>query len=43
MAARYIRRREMVGVLEEAARRADALARLEQELQRLDTLLDDEG
>jgi hypothetical protein len=34
---RYVRQRAMLGVVEEAARRADALARLEIELSRLDT------
>ena len=36
-ATRYVRQRALLGVVEDAARRADALARLEIELSRLDT------
>jgi hypothetical protein len=35
-ALRYVRHRQLLGVLDEAARRADAMARLEIELQRRD-------
>jgi hypothetical protein len=34
---RYVRRRQLLGLLDQAARRADALARLEIELSRLET------
>jgi hypothetical protein len=36
-ATRYTRRRQLVGLVDEAARRADAMARLEIELSRLET------
>ncbi len=35
-ATRYVRQRQLLGVVDEAARRADAMARLEIELSRLD-------
>jgi hypothetical protein len=39
-AGRYTRQRLLMGIVDEAARRADAMARLEIELSRLDTLAD---